>query len=172
MSPRPVPPFRADHVGSLLRPARLQEARAAWRAGTLSAERLRAIEDECIVAAIARQQEIGLRAATDGEFRRAYWHYDFASGLDGVEIYEPEQKIHFKGAILGQALRVTGRIRYRQPVMVDHYRFLAEHVRTALPKQTIPSPSVVHFRGGRAAIDRARLSRARRLLCRSWRSLS
>jgi len=155
MSPRVRPPFRADHVGSLLRPTRLQEARAAWRAGTLSPEGLRAAEDACIGAAIGRQEEIGLRAATDGEYRRAYWHYDFASGLDGVEIYEPEQKIQFKGATLTQALRVTGPIRYRRPVMVDHYRFLADHVRGAVPKQTIPSPSVVHFRGGRAAIDRA-----------------
>ncbi len=155
MSPRALPPFRADHVGSLLRPAKLQAARADWRAGTLSSERLRALEDECIAAAISRQEEIGLHAATDGEYRRAYWHYDFAAGLDGVEIYEPEQKIQFKGATLSQALRVTGRIRYRQPVMVDHYRFLADHVRSAVPKQTIPSPSVVHFRGGRAAIDRA-----------------
>jgi 5-methyltetrahydropteroyltriglutamate--homocysteine methyltransferase len=155
MSRRVRPPFRADHVGSLLRPARLQEARAAWRGGTLPSEELRAVEDACIAAAIRRQEELGLRAATDGEYRRAYWHYDFASGLDGVEIYEPEQKIQFKGATLMQALRVTGRIRYSRPVMVDHYRFLAGHVRSAMPKQTIPSPSVVHFRGGRAAINRA-----------------
>ena len=107
----------------------------------------------CIADAIAQQEAIGLRDATDGEYRRAYWHYDFVSGLDGVEIYEPEQKIQFKGAVLSHALRVNGRIRYNHPVMVDHYRFLASHVRTAMPKQTIPSPSVVHFRGGRGAID-------------------
>ena len=155
MAPRPRPPFRADHVGSLLRPKRLQAARAEHKAGGLSAEDLREIEDSCIADAIRRQEEIGLRAATDGEYRRAYWHYDFVSGLDGVEIYEPEQKIAFKGAVLPHALRVTGPIRYSHPVMVGHFRYLASHVRTAVPKQTIPSPSVVHFRGGRNAIDRA-----------------
>jgi methionine synthase II (cobalamin-independent) len=152
---RTRPPFRADHVGSLLRPPRLAEARAAHRSGRLDAAELRAIEDDCIAAAIARQEELGLRAATDGEYRRAYWHYDFVSGLDGVEIYEPEQKIAFKGAILPHALRVTGPIRYRHPIMLEDYRFLAAHARTSVPKQTIPSPSVVHFRGGRGAIDQA-----------------
>ncbi len=151
--PRGRPTFRADHVGSLLRPRELAEARAARQAGTLSAEGLRAVEDRCIEAAIRRQWEIGLRSATDGEYRRAYWHFDFVSGLDGVEIYEPEQKVQFKGAVLPHALRVTSRIRWSQPVMVDHFRFLAEHVTGAVPKMTIPSPSVVHFRGGRRAID-------------------
>ncbi|HEX5326889.1 MAG TPA: 5-methyltetrahydropteroyltriglutamate--homocysteine S-methyltransferase [Acetobacteraceae bacterium] len=154
MPPRAKPPFRADHVGSLLRPPRLQAARAARKAGGLPDHALRAVEDDCIATAIAQQEATGLRAATDGEYRRAYWHYDFVSGLDGVEIYEPEQKIQFKGATLSHALRVNARIRYRRPVMVDHFRFLADHVHGAMPKQTIPSPSVVHFRGGRAAIDR------------------
>jgi 5-methyltetrahydropteroyltriglutamate--homocysteine methyltransferase len=150
----PNPPFRADHVGSLLRPKALQAARAAWKAGTLPLDALRDVEDRCIVAAIAKQEEIGLRAATDGEYRRASWHYDFVAGLDGVEIYEPEQKILFKGNVpLGHALRVNGRIGWSKPTMLDHYAFLASHVRTAVPKQTIPSPSVVHFRGGRQAID-------------------
>jgi 5-methyltetrahydropteroyltriglutamate--homocysteine methyltransferase len=155
-APRTRPPFRADHVGSLLRPAALRAARAAHKAGTLSAEALREIEDRCIITAIRRQEEIGLRAATDGEYRRAYWHYDFVAGLDGVEIYEPEQKIQFKGNVsLPHALRVTGPIRWRRPVMVDDWRFVAGQVQRALPKQTIPSPSVVHFRGGRRAIDAA-----------------
>ncbi len=149
------PPFRADHVGSLLRPRELAEARTARKNGRLTDEALREVENRCIDRAVARQEELGLRAATDGEYRRAYWHYDFASGLDGVEIYEPEQKIAFKGALLAQALRVTGKIAYRRPVMIDDFRYLAGRVRTALPKQTIPSPSVVHFRGGRGAIDRA-----------------
>jgi len=155
-SPRTAPPFRADHVGSLLRPKELQAARAAWKAGTMSREELAGIEDRAIATAVAKQEEIGLRAATDGEYRRAYWHYDFVSGLDGVEIYEPEQKIQFKGNVpLPHALRVNGRIGWSKPVMVDHYQFLASHVRQAVPKQTIPSPSVVHFRGGRRAIDPA-----------------
>jgi methionine synthase II (cobalamin-independent) len=154
-TPRTTPPFRADHVGSLLRPKELQDARAKWKAGTLPPDALRAVEDRCITAAIAKQESIGLRAATDGEYRRAYWHYDFVSGLDGVEIYEPKEKIQFQGGVpLTHKLRVNGRIAWSKPVMIDHYHFLASHVRTAVPKQTIPSPSVVHFRGGRDAIDR------------------
>jgi 5-methyltetrahydropteroyltriglutamate--homocysteine methyltransferase len=154
--PRTQPPFRADHVGSLLRPKPLQEARAAWKAGKLDAVSLKAVEDTAITAAVAKQEAIGLRAATDGEYRRAYWHYDFVGGLDGVEIYEPEQKIQFKGSVppLGHALRVNKRISWNRPVMIDHYQFLASRVKTAVAKQTIPSPSVVHFRGGRQAIDR------------------
>ena len=152
--PRTRPPFRADHVGSLLRPRELQEARAARKAGKLSADALRAVEDRCIEAAIRKQEELGLRAATDGEYRRAYWHFDFVSGLDGVELYEPEQKVMFKGNVpLPLALRVTGKIGWSRPVMVDHYQFVAGHVTKAVPKMTIPSPSVVHFRGGRRAID-------------------
>jgi 5-methyltetrahydropteroyltriglutamate--homocysteine methyltransferase len=151
---RAIPPFRADHVGSLLRPKVLQEARAKWKAGALPLDALREIEDKCIATAIARQEEIGLRAATDGEYRRAYWHYDFVAGLDGVEIYEPSEKIVFHGNVpLRHKLRVNGSIRWSKPTMIDHYQFLASHVRTAVPKQTIPSPSVVHFRGGRDAID-------------------
>jgi 5-methyltetrahydropteroyltriglutamate--homocysteine methyltransferase len=154
MTARSTPPFRADHVGSLLRPKELQAARAAWKAGTLPHEALREVEDRCITAAIAKQEEIGLRAATDGEYRRAYWHYDFVSGLDGVELYVPEQKIQFKGGVpLGHSLRVNGRIGFSKPIMLDDYGFLASHVHGAVPKQTIPSPSVVHFRGGRNAID-------------------
>jgi len=154
VAPRRLPPFRADHVGSLLRPRELAEARAARKAGSLSADALRTTEDRCIQAAIQKQEELGLRAASDGEYRRAFWHYDFVSGLDGVELYEPEQKIQFKGGLpLPLSLRVVGRIGWSSPVMVDHFRFVAGHVKTAMPKMTIPSPSVVHFRGGRQAID-------------------
>jgi 5-methyltetrahydropteroyltriglutamate--homocysteine methyltransferase len=154
IGPRTRPPFRADHVGSLLRPRELTEARAARKAGTLSAEALRTVEDRCIEAAIRRQEELGLRAASDGEYRRAYWHYDFVSGLDGVELYEPEQKIQFKGSFaVPHALRIIGKVGWSRAVMVDDYRFVASHVRGAVPKMTIPSPSVVHFRGGRRAID-------------------
>src|SRR6478609_3662092 len=152
--PRSLPPFRADHVGSLLRPRELAEARAARKAGTLSAEALQAIEDRFIEAAIRRQEDLGLRAATDGEYRRAFWHFDFVSGLEGVELYEPEQKVQFHGGLpLPLALRVTGRIGWNRPVMLEDFRFVAGHVNSAVPKMTIPSPSVVHFRGGRGAID-------------------
>ncbi len=149
------PPFRADHVGSLLRPKELQTARAAWKAGTITHDALPDVEDRCITAAIARQEEIGLHAATDGEYRRAYWHFDFLGGLDGIEIYEPEQKVQFKGGLaIGHSLRVDGRIGYSNPIMLNDYKFVASHVHGSLPKQTIPSPSVVHFRGGRNVIDR------------------
>jgi 5-methyltetrahydropteroyltriglutamate--homocysteine methyltransferase len=155
-TPRSTPPFRADHVGSLLRPKMLQEARTKWKAGALPHDALREVENTCIAAAIARQEDLGLRAATDGEYRRAYWHYDFVAGLDGVEIYEPAEKIQFQGGVpLGHKLRVNSRIDWTEPTMIDHFQYLASHVRTAVPKQTIPSPSVVHFRGGRDAIDRA-----------------
>ncbi|MCR0981121.1 5-methyltetrahydropteroyltriglutamate--homocysteine S-methyltransferase [Roseomonas populi] len=148
------PSFRADHVGSLLRPQALREARAARAEGRLDAAGLRAVEDEQIARAVAKQEEVGLRAATDGEYRRAYWHYDFLGGLDGIEIYEPEDKVAFKGATLGHKLRVTGKIGWK-PSMIEDFRYTASRTRTAIPKQTIPSPSVVHFRGGREAIDRS-----------------
>ena len=153
IAPRNRPPFRADHVGSLLRPPSLRAARLARARGEITAEALRAEEDRCIRNAVAKQEQIGLRAATDGEYRRAYWHFDFLAGLDGVEIYEPEQKVQFKGATLPHALRINGPIRWREPVMIDHFRFLAETAARAVPKQTLPSPSVLHFRGGRRAID-------------------
>jgi 5-methyltetrahydropteroyltriglutamate--homocysteine methyltransferase len=154
VAPRGLPPFRADHVGSLLRPRGLVEARASRKAGTLPADALRAVEDRCIAAVIGKQEELGFRAATDGEYRRAFWHFDFVAGLDGVELYEPEQKIEFKGGLpLPLALRVVEKVRWTKPVMVDDFRFVADHVKSALPKMTIPSPSVVHFRGGRRSID-------------------
>jgi 5-methyltetrahydropteroyltriglutamate--homocysteine methyltransferase len=154
VTPRTRPPFRADHVGSLLRPMALREARAARAAGGITPAELRVVEDRCIVDAIRKQEAIGLRAATDGEYRRAYWHYDFVSGLDGVELYVPDNRIEFKGGVkLGHSLRVNSRIAWKDPVFVDDYAFTAGHVTTAMAKQTIPAPSVLHFRGGRRAID-------------------
>ena len=156
IAPRARPPFRADHVGSLLRPQPLRDARAARAAGTMTAAALRAVEDHHIAEAIAKQESIGLRAATDGEYRRAFWHYDFVSRLEGCELYAPETKIEFKGGVkLPYMLRVNGRIAWKEPVFVDDYKFVASHVKTAIAKQTIPSPSVVHFRGGRQSIDPA-----------------
>lgn len=153
---RTRPPFRADHVGSLLRPVPLREARAAHAAGTLDTAHLRVEEDRCIVDAIRRQEDIGLRAATDGEYRRAYWHYDFVSRLEGAELVTPERKVEFKGGVmLPHTLKVTGKIAWKAPVFIDDYKFVAGHVRSAVAKQTIPSPSVLHFRGGRQAIDPA-----------------
>ena len=155
MSPRTKSPYRADHVGSLLRPAALKEARARRARGEISAEALKAIEDREIATAIRRQEEIGLLSITDGEFRRASWNYDFLERLAGVESYEGERKIKFSAqgpqprAIL---LRVIGKLSgYKPHPMVDDFRFLMDNTRQTA-KMTIPSPSSLHFRYGRDAV--------------------
>ena len=128
---RTSPPFRADHVGSLLRPSSLKDARARREAGEVSAAELRAAEDAAIEQVIARQAQVGLRSATDGEFRRAMWHFDFLEQLDGVESFRSDHGIAFKGGIETQAkgLRVTGKIGFSTHPMVDHFRFLRDHTR-------------------------------------------
>jgi 5-methyltetrahydropteroyltriglutamate--homocysteine methyltransferase len=148
------PPFRADHVGSLLRPASLKEARARRDRREISADDLRLAENAAIERIIARQSEIGLRSATDGEFRRAMWHFDFLEHLDGVESFRSDHGIAFKGGIETQpkGLRVTGKIGFTSHPMIEHFRFLRDHTK-ATPKMTIPSPSVLHFRGGRRAVS-------------------
>ncbi len=152
--PRTRAPFRADHVGSLLRPQALREARAARAVGTITATQLREVEDRCIKEAVTRQESIGLRAATDGEYRRAFWHYDFMAGLEGVELVAPPTKVAFSGGVLlPYTLQVNSRVAWQKPVMIDDYKYTASCVTTAVAKQTIPSPSVLHFRGGRRAID-------------------
>jgi 5-methyltetrahydropteroyltriglutamate--homocysteine methyltransferase len=153
MPPRTVPPFRADHVGSLLRPRPLKEARARHEKGEISAIELKAIEDREIAAAIRKQEEIGLRAVTDGEFRRAFWNYDFLGELPGVEAYLGERKIKFQGVNpKPMMLRVTGKLgTFTGHPMLDHFRFVREHAK-ATPKMTIPSPSSLHFRYGRDAV--------------------
>jgi 5-methyltetrahydropteroyltriglutamate--homocysteine methyltransferase len=152
---RTIPPFRADHVGSLLRPAGLKEARARRASGEIGAEELRAEEDRAIEGIIRRQAEVGLRSATDGELRRAMWHFDFLEHLDGVESFRADHGIVFQGGIETQAkgLRVTGRVGFSTHPMVEHFRFLRERT-GATAKMTIPSPSVLHFRGGRRAVSR------------------
>ena len=152
--PNGKPPFRADHVGSLLRPPELRDARATRAAGGMDAAALRAMEDRCIQEAIAQQQAVGLRAVTDGEYRRAFWHFDFLAGLGGVEMYESDQGIQFQGGqTKAYGLKVTGPIRYQGHPFVEDFRFVAANAAGAVPKQTIPSPSVLHFRGGRRAVD-------------------
>src|SRR6185503_3412945 len=143
----------ADHVGSLLRPMALKDARARHARGEISDWDLRSAEDAAIEHVIARQSEIGLRSATDGEFRRAMWHFDFLERLDGVESFRSDHGIAFKGGIETQAkgLRVVGKIGFSTHPMLDHFRFLRGHTR-AMAKMTIPSPSVLHFRGGRRAV--------------------
>ncbi len=151
---RKTPPFRADHVGSLLRPPELREARARRELGDITAAELKSIEDRAIQGAIAKQAEVGLRSATDGEFRRAMWHFDFLERLDGCEAYTPEGGIAFKGiATKAKGVRVVGKVGFTSHPMLDHFRFLRKHAGRATPKMTIPSPSVLHFRGGRAAIS-------------------
>jgi 5-methyltetrahydropteroyltriglutamate--homocysteine methyltransferase len=154
---RTTPPFRADHVGSLLRPASLKEARARRERGEISADDLRHAEDAAIERIIARQADIGLRSATDGEFRRAMWHFDFLEHLDGVESFRSNHGIAFKGGIETQAkgLRVTGKVGFTSHPMIEHFRFLRDRTAPtgATPKMTVPSPSVLHFRGGRRAIS-------------------
>jgi 5-methyltetrahydropteroyltriglutamate--homocysteine methyltransferase len=129
MSPRATPPFRADHVGSLLRPAALKEARGKRERGEINASELETIEDHEIARAIRRQEEIGLKAVTDGEFRRAFWNYDFLGALDGVEAYLGERKIKFQGPQpKPMMLRVVGKLgAYRPHPMVEHFKFVKAH---------------------------------------------
>jgi 5-methyltetrahydropteroyltriglutamate--homocysteine methyltransferase len=150
---RPKPPFRADHVGSLLRPAALKEARAKRERGEIGAEQLAEIEDREIEKVIRRQEEIGLQAVTDGEFRRAFWNYDFLGRLDGVEAYLGERKIQFQGAQpRPMMLRVVGKLgSFSTHPMLEHFKFVKAHSR-AVAKMTIPSPSSLHFRYGRDAV--------------------
>jgi 5-methyltetrahydropteroyltriglutamate--homocysteine methyltransferase len=155
---RTSPPFRADHVGSLLRPASLLAARDDFAAGAIDAAELRAIEDEAIRDAVRKQQDVGLRAATDGEFRRASWHMDFIYQLDGVSkeaghmavrFHNPDGEIEFTPA----ALHVNGKVGVSKTIFGDDFSFLRETTTTDVPKLTIPSPSMVHYRSGQAAID-------------------
>jgi len=155
---RTTPPFRADHVGSLLRPAPLKQAREQHARGEIDAAALTAIEDREIEAAIRKQEAIGLKAVTDGDFRRTAWNYDFLERLQGVESYSGERKIKFQTqgpqprALL---LRIVGRLGgYAPHPMIEHFRFLRAHAE-ATPKLTIPSPSSLHFRYGRDAVPQA-----------------
>ena len=151
--PRTKPPFRADHVGSLLRPAALKEARGKRERGEITAQELKTIEDREIETVIRKQEAAGLRSVTDGEFRRAFWNYDFLGEIDGVEAYLGERKIKFQGPQpKPMMLRVIGKLGgYRPHPMIDHFKFVAAHAK-AMPKMTIPSPSSLHFRYGRDAV--------------------
>jgi 5-methyltetrahydropteroyltriglutamate--homocysteine methyltransferase len=155
MSVKAAPPFRADHVGSLLRTAPLKEARAKRERGEINAEQLKAVEDREIEAIIRRQEEIGLKAVTDGEFRRAFWNYDFLGKLDGVEAYPGERKIKFQGPNpKPMVLRVTAKLgTFSGHPMLEHFKFLKDHTKR-LAKMTIPSPSSLHFRYGRDAVPK------------------
>jgi 5-methyltetrahydropteroyltriglutamate--homocysteine methyltransferase len=155
---RTKPPFRADHVGSFLRPPHLLQAREDIAAGRLDADELRAVEDDAIREIVRKQEDIGLQSATDGEFRRASWHMDFIYQLDGitketghiaVRFHNEQGDIEFTPA----ALHVDGKLGVSETIFGDAFRFLQEAVTRNVPKLTIPSPSMVHYRGGKAAID-------------------
>ena len=160
MSRRTTPPFRADHVGSLLRPQRLHEAREAFAAGRISVGDLRAVEDEEIPRAVRMQEEVGLQSATDGEFRRATWHMDFIYALGGVSKAPGNMAVKFtnpSGTIewTPAALHVGSKVRLDDTIFGEDFAFLRSQVTTAVPKLTIPSPNMVHYRGGPAMLDPA-----------------
>jgi 5-methyltetrahydropteroyltriglutamate--homocysteine methyltransferase len=160
MAPRERPPFRADHVGSLLRPPELLQARDRFAAGKIDAEELHAVEDDAIRDVVRLQEEVGLRTTTDGEFRRASWHMDFIYQLDGItKVTDETLHVRFRnerGTIefAPPSLHVDGRIGLSRTIFGDAFGFLRSCVsERQVPKLTIPSPSMVHYRGGRAAID-------------------
>jgi 5-methyltetrahydropteroyltriglutamate--homocysteine methyltransferase len=157
VAPRTRGPFRADHVGSLLRPKALHEARAKFQDGKITREELTRVEDEAIRDVVKLQEDVGLRAVTDGEFRRKEWHMDFLKQFANVEEVPATVKLKFHtatGDIEASApgLRVNGKLSRPHPIFVDHFKFLKSVTRQT-PKQTIPSPTILHFRGGRAAVD-------------------
>ncbi len=158
MAQRTSPPYRADHVGSLLRPPRLMQARDDHKAGKIDDEELRAVEDEAIAEVVRMQEEVGLQSATDGEFRRASWHMDFIYQLDGVSTAPGNLKVEFRNAegtieFTPAALSIDGRLGVSRTIFGEAFDYLKSQTSRATPKLTIPSPSMVHYRGGRAAID-------------------
>ncbi len=160
MAARDLPPFRADHVGSLLRPQRLRQARDDFAADRIRADELREIEDESIRDVIRMQEDVGLQTATDGEFRRASWHMDFIYALDGISKAPGDLKVEFRneeGTIefTPAALHIDGKLGVSKPIFGDAFGFVLRTASTATSKLTIPSPSMVHYRGGAAAIDPA-----------------
>jgi 5-methyltetrahydropteroyltriglutamate--homocysteine methyltransferase len=156
-----MPPFRADHVGSLLRPAQVLKAREDRAAGRVSAEELRAVEDDAIRDVVRMQRSVGLESATDGEFRRTSWHMDFIYQLGGVSRSDEQIRVHFRNAdgdldFTTAALKIDGPVRLNETIFGADFAFLASIVDDGVTaKLTIPSPSMVHYRGGRAAIDPA-----------------
>src|SRR5512143_522165 len=157
------PPFRADHVGSLLRPPELLRAREQRQQGTLSAEALRAIEDRCIRAVAKLQEEIGLQGITDGEYRRTIWHADFLRQIEGVSVKEG---IAESGGVARKfqsgdqeiersptRFYTTGRLKRSRGIETDNFKYLAS-VTARTPKLCIPSPTILHMRGGRDAVDK------------------
>jgi methionine synthase II (cobalamin-independent) len=155
MAQRSKAPFRADHVGSLLRPAAVKEARARHAKKEISDAELRKIEDGEIEKIIKKQEEVGLKLATDGELRRSWWQFDFFKGLDGVELYATGKGIVFAGVeTKAESVRTTGKVGFSGHPHLADFKFVKDHTRIT-PKMTIPSPGVLHFRQGRPSISKA-----------------
>jgi 5-methyltetrahydropteroyltriglutamate--homocysteine methyltransferase len=154
MSHRTTPPFRADHVGSLLRPRGLLERRAQWRDGNSDAATLRTAEDAAIREAVQMQEAVGLQGITDGEFRRDWWHLDFLAGFDGVELASETAAPSFASGERPPVTRIVGKVRHSHGIFTDAFSFLAAAT-SGTPKLTIPGPALYHLRPGRAGIDAA-----------------
>src|SRR3954468_7968042 len=147
-------PSRADHVGSFLRPKYLLEAREQFARRQIDAAQLRAIEDRAISEGIAMQEEVGIQAITDGEFRRTYFHIDFLKQLDGVQSDDPKIVVKADGSeeLAPPVMRVIGKVRHSHDIQRADFEFLKTRTERT-PKVTIPSPTMLHFRGGRAGIS-------------------
>jgi 5-methyltetrahydropteroyltriglutamate--homocysteine methyltransferase len=154
MSQRTKPPFRADHVGSLLRPAALKEAREKFAKGAIDAAALKAVEDREIERVIKKQEEVGLKSVTDGEFRRSWWHLDFLWGLDGIEKTAMSEGIAFAAVnTRNEGTKVTGKIGSKHHPMIEHFKFVAAHTKQT-PKITIPAPSALWGRPILTPVDK------------------
>jgi 5-methyltetrahydropteroyltriglutamate--homocysteine methyltransferase len=153
------PPFRADHVGSLLRPPELKQAREDRKQGSISSDQLKQIEDKHIRNAVAMQEAAGLRSVTDGEFRRAFWHVDFLTGFEGIVATQGQYALKFHGEGGAQSetrsmMVVNSKVKRTRPVAVEHFRFLKENTRRTA-KLCIPAPTYLHMRGGRKVVNAA-----------------
>ena len=158
MTARTKPPFRADHVGSLLRPAKLKEAREKFEKNALSRADLDRVEEEAVREVVKLQEDVGLKLVTDGEYRRKEWHMDFLMQFSNVKRVASQIKVQFHThegdiEVKPPGLNITGKLSRPKPIFVDHFKFL-KTVTKVTAKQTIPSPTILHFRGGRAAVDK------------------
>ena len=153
MSKRTKPPFRADHVGSLLRPAALKKAREQRAKGEIMPVQLKEIENREIERVIKRQEDVGLQSITDGEFRRSWWHLDFLWGLNGIEKHIMDTGVAFAAVTTrNEGLKVTGKVGFSGHPMVEHFKFVAAHTKRT-PKITIPAPSAAYGRPMRTPIE-------------------
>jgi 5-methyltetrahydropteroyltriglutamate--homocysteine methyltransferase len=153
MTQRSNPPFRADQVGSLLRPAALKQAREQFAKGEIDAAALKAVEDREIERVIKKQEEVGLQAVTDGEFRRSWWHLDFLWGLDGAEKHVMDTGVAFAAVTTrNEGVKVTGKLGSAHHPMIEHFKFVAAHTKR-VPKITIPAPSAIYGRPMRTPVD-------------------